>query len=321
MKLALFNSNAFKSFNNTLTVSASVPPIFSVSGVLAKAVLTVEPGREVFEGDSVTLRCEFQGSSTGWTYHWYKNQQGNELLQTGSSGTGVIYTISAAALSDTGTYWCRPARGKPKFFPGYSQAIVLQVSAEQPKAVLTRTPDWSVLFPGEEVTLQCLIEGRPSAGLYIQYRAGDEELGQKLQCNSIGTTCTVEAKESHSGFYWCEDKAGHERSKSVDLKVSNASVILQSPPRPITEGDTLTLLCRARDTKGKRIVFEYYKNNETVESHSSTGVIIPAVMKKDAGLYKCFAYSKGRTLGGSEVEVSVRGKIFLRPACDSGWFS
>ncbi|XP_041092662.1 Fc receptor-like protein 5 [Polyodon spathula] len=485
--------------SNPFHSTISSPFMLNVSGVLAKAVLTVEPGREVFEGDSVTLRCEFQGSSTGWTYHWYKNQQGNELLQTGSSGTGVIYTISAAALSDTGTYWCRPARGKPKFFPGYSQAIVLQVSelfskpvvsalpespvweggsltlhcavqvneksadtklqyhfikeeggwkisgskekyilpgaklsdsgnyrcevqaarnglkkrsepvgvavgdrpqavltlhpqwphlyfgetltlrcgvagespgleyqwfkgsqltpvpqtaehivkgsrytmtavllsnqgeyrclalrgqppypshlsdsvlvnvsAEQPKAVLTRTPDWSVLFPGEEVTLQCLIEGRPSAGLYIQYRAGDEELGQKLQCNSIGTTCTVEAKESHSGFYWCEDKAGHERSKSVDLKVSNASVILQSPPRPITEGDTLTLLCRARDTKGKRIVFEYYKNNETVESHSSTGVIIPAVMKKDAGLYKCFAYSKGRTLGGSEVEVSVR---------------
>ncbi|XP_033852903.3 Fc receptor-like protein 5 [Acipenser ruthenus] len=486
--------------SNPFHSTISSPFMLNVSGDVPKAVLTLEPEREAFEGDSVTLRCEVQGSSTGWKYHWYKNQQGNELLQTDSSGTGGIYTISAAALNNTGEYWCRAARGDPEFDLGFSQAIVLNVSelfskpvvtahpdspvwegdsltlhcavrvnekspdpklryhfireeggwkisgskekyilpgaklsdsgkywcevqatrnelkkrsdpvgvtvgdrpqavltlqpqwpqlyfgetltlrcgvageypgleyqwfkgsqltpvprtadhivkgsrytmtavllsdqgeyrclavrgqppypshlsdsvlvnvsAEQPKAVLTLTPDWTILFPGEKVTLQCL--GSPRAVLYKQYRAGEEEQGQEPQCIGKGTSCTVQkAEESHPGLYWCEDKEGQERSKSVDLKVSNASVILQTPPQPLTEGDKLTLLCRARDTKvdPKRITFEYYKNNESLEFQPSTGVTIPAVMKKDAGLYKCFAYSRGRVLGESEVEVSVR---------------
>ncbi|MGH0143398.1 UNVERIFIED_CONTAM: hypothetical protein FKN15_000265, partial [Acipenser sinensis] len=310
--------------SNPFHSTISSPFMLNVSGDVPKAVLTLEPGREAFEGDNVTLRCEVQGSSTGWKYHWYKNQQGNELLQTDSSGTGGIYTISAAALNDTGEYWCRAARGDPEFYSGFSQAIVLKVSEEQPKAVLTLTPDWTILFPGEKVTLQCLIEGSPAAGLYKQYRAGEEEQGQELQCRSKGTSCTFQkAEESHAGLYWCEDEEGQERSKSVDLKVSNASVILQTPPQPLTEGDKLTLLCRAQDTKidPKRITFEYYKNNETLEFQPSTGVTIPAVMKKDAGLYKCFVYSRGRVLGESEVGVSVRGELFLRPACDLGWLS
>ncbi|MGH0143397.1 UNVERIFIED_CONTAM: hypothetical protein FKN15_000264 [Acipenser sinensis] len=477
--------------SNPFHSTISSPFMLNVSGDLAKAVLTLEPGREAFEGDRVTLRCEVQGSSTRWKYHWYKNQQGNELLQTDSSGTGGIYTISAAALNDGGEYWCRAARGDPEFYsdlfskpvvsahpdspvwegdsltlhcavqvnekspdpklqyhfireeggwkisgskekyilpgaklsdsgkywcevqaarnglkkrsdpavvtvgdrpqavltlqpqwtqlyigetltlrcvvageypgleyhwfkgsqltpvpqtadhivkgsrytmtavvlsdrgeyrclavrgqPPYpsrlSDSVLVNVSVEQPKAVLTLTPDWTILFPGEKVTLQCLIEGSPAAGLYKQYRAGEEEQGQELQCRSKGTSCTVQkAEESHAGLYWCEDEEGQERSKSVDLKVSNASVILQTPPQPLTEGDKLTLLCRARDTKidPKRITFEYYKNNETLEFQPSTGVTIPAVMKKDAGLYKCFVYSRGRVLGESEVEVSVR---------------
>ncbi|MGH0130507.1 UNVERIFIED_CONTAM: hypothetical protein FKN15_038539 [Acipenser sinensis] len=382
--------------SNPFHSTISSPFMLNVSGDLAKAVLTLEPGREAFEGDSVTLRCEVQGRSTRWKYHWYKNQQGNELLQTDSSGTGGIYTISAAALNDGGEYWCRAARGDPEFYsdrpqavltlqpqwtqlyigetltlrcvvageypgleyhwfkgsqltpvpqtadhivkgsrytmtavvlsdrgeyrclavrgqPPYpsrlSDSVLVNVSEEQPKAVLTLTPDWTILFPGEKVTLQCLVKGSPRAVLYKQYRAGEEEQGQELQCRSKGTSCTVQkAEESHAGLYWCEDEEGQERSKSVDLKVSNASVILQTPPQPLTEGDKLTLLCRARDTKidPKRITFEYYKNNETLEFQPSTGVTIPAVMKKDAGLYKCFVYSRGRVLGESEVEVSVR---------------
>ncbi|KAK1139927.1 Fc receptor-like A, partial [Acipenser oxyrinchus oxyrinchus] len=90
-----------------------------VSSILAgkpKPVLTREPAGEIFEGDTVTLSCVVEGDSSGWSYLWYKDRQGAPVYQTdSSSGTGAGYTISAAALSHSGEYWCRAGRAGTRF--------------------------------------------------------------------------------------------------------------------------------------------------------------------------------------------------------------
>ncbi|RXM96989.1 Fc receptor-like protein 2 [Acipenser ruthenus] len=171
-------------------------------------------------------------------------------------------------------------------------------------------PLWNPVWERESFTLQCQVQLNNRRNVTdIRYLFIKD--GKELEsAGPPGNYTTPAARAEDAGRYECQLEAGGVRkaSDSVQVNVRDASVILQTPPQPLTEGDKLTLLCRARDTKvdPKHITFEYYKNSETLEFQPSTGVTIPAVMKKDAGLYKCFAYSKGRVLGESEVEVSVR---------------
>ncbi|MGH0182338.1 UNVERIFIED_CONTAM: hypothetical protein FKN15_009149, partial [Acipenser sinensis] len=94
--------------------------------------LTREPSGEIFEGDPVTLSCGVEGGSGGWRYLWYKDSQSSPpVYQTdSSSGTGAGYTISAAALSHSGEYWCKCGRERTSLNSQYSKALKIQVHGE-----------------------------------------------------------------------------------------------------------------------------------------------------------------------------------------------
>ncbi|MGH0176193.1 UNVERIFIED_CONTAM: hypothetical protein FKN15_072265 [Acipenser sinensis] len=92
-------------------------------------VLIREPAGEIFEGDTVTLSCVVEGGSGGWRYLWYKDRQGAPVYQTdSSSGTGAGYTISAAALSHSGEYWCGAGWGRNMSYSQYSHPIWVNVT-------------------------------------------------------------------------------------------------------------------------------------------------------------------------------------------------
>ncbi|MGH0168774.1 UNVERIFIED_CONTAM: hypothetical protein FKN15_055475 [Acipenser sinensis] len=97
-----------------------------------KAVLTLEPpGGEIFTGDRVTLSCGVGGDPAGWKYLWYKDRQGTALPQTDSSSVEwSSYTISSAALSHSGEYWCRAGRGNGLLYSEYSDSVVLKVASK-----------------------------------------------------------------------------------------------------------------------------------------------------------------------------------------------
>ncbi|XP_058871829.1 Fc receptor-like protein 2 [Acipenser ruthenus] len=109
----------------------SDPVTLTVSEGRPKPALTREPAGEIFEGDTVNLSCVVEGSSGGWRYLWYKDRQGAPVNQTdSSSGTGAGYTISAAALSHSGEYWCRAGRGRNTSYSQYSDPIWVNVTGE-----------------------------------------------------------------------------------------------------------------------------------------------------------------------------------------------
>ncbi|XP_058874536.1 titin-like [Acipenser ruthenus] len=285
----------------TLRVSAGKP----------KPVLTQEPAGEIFEGDTVTLSCVVEGGSDGWRYLWYKDKQySTPVYQTNSSsGTGAGYTISAATLSHSGEYWCRAERGRNPFNSDYSNAVNIQVSEVHPKAVLTLHPAWTQIFPADTVTLRCEVEGGSAGWGFKQYRDGREEAGCSDQYSRrYGDSCTIStAQYNHSGVYWCESASGQERSNAVNLTVSNEDVILQTPPQPVIEGDSLTLRCRVRTNYTfTRIVF--FKDNEEIQSQNNTELSVDRVSKSDEGSYKCRAMWNSSTYSGdsAEVRVSVR---------------
>ncbi|MGH0181579.1 UNVERIFIED_CONTAM: hypothetical protein FKN15_007243 [Acipenser sinensis] len=96
-----------------------------------KPALTREPAGEISEGDTVNLSCVVEGGSGGWRYLWYKDRQGAPVYQTdSSSGTGAGYTISAAALSHSGEYWCGAGRGRNTSYSQYSHPIWVNVTGE-----------------------------------------------------------------------------------------------------------------------------------------------------------------------------------------------
>ncbi len=57
-------------FINTHKFNMLLMSDFSISDK-AKAVLSVSPQTWLTEGDPVTLICEVNGSSTGWTFSWF----------------------------------------------------------------------------------------------------------------------------------------------------------------------------------------------------------------------------------------------------------
>ncbi|XP_037390692.1 Fc receptor-like A [Pygocentrus nattereri] len=98
-------------------ISDAVTLIVSDRG---QAVLRASPQSWLTEGDSVTLSCEVRGSSTGWTFSWYRDK--DELLLDSSRGAGGSYTLSPAALNHTGVYGCRAMRGETAYHTQYSDA-------------------------------------------------------------------------------------------------------------------------------------------------------------------------------------------------------
>ncbi|XP_058867974.1 high affinity immunoglobulin epsilon receptor subunit alpha-like [Acipenser ruthenus] len=190
--------------------------------------------------------------------------------------------------------------------------ILFSVLEGYPKAVLTLQPAWAQIFRGETVTLGCEVEGGSAGWRFKQYRDGREEAGCSDQYSRrYGDSCTISnAQNSHSGEYWCESASGQERSNAVNLTVSNQWVILQTPPQPVIEGDSLTLRCRVWDYTATRV--DFYKENEVLQSQAGTELSVDHVSKSDEGSYKCRAEwrwdSSPYSDDSAEVRVSVRGR-------------
>ncbi|XP_058874334.1 high affinity immunoglobulin gamma Fc receptor I-like [Acipenser ruthenus] len=271
---------------------------------LPQTTLTLEPPfPEIFTGETVTLRCGVEGGSAGWKYLWYKDSEDTPVLQTAvRSITGDSCTITAAAVSDQGQYCCRGQRGDQPLYSQLSDKVILAVSEVCPKAVLTLQPAGAQIFTEETVTLRCEVEGGSAGWRFKQYRDGREEaLCTDQYSGRNGDRCKITyAKESHGGVYWCE--SGQERSNAVTLTVSNEWVILQTPPQPVIEGDSLTLRCRVR-TGYTTTRVTFYKDNKELQSQAGTELSVNRVSKSDEGSYKCRAWSSDYS---AEVRVSVR---------------
>uniref|UniRef100_A0A4W5KYW5 Ig-like domain-containing protein n=1 Tax=Hucho hucho TaxID=62062 RepID=A0A4W5KYW5_9TELE len=72
----------------------------------AGAVFLESPALPVTEGDSVTLRCRYQGTPSNFTAVFYKDRS---LIRTETTGE---MTIPAVSKSDEGLYKCTNSEGE-----------------------------------------------------------------------------------------------------------------------------------------------------------------------------------------------------------------
>ncbi|XP_078147981.1 low affinity immunoglobulin gamma Fc region receptor III-like [Centroberyx gerrardi] len=150
------------------------------------------------------------------------------------------------------------------------------------------SPDSSQLFRYDSVSLSCS-DRLNSSGWRVRRNTSD---GGVRLCSSgwgvasSGSACTIRnAYPSDSGVYWCESREG-ERSNSVSITVTDRAVILESPVRPVMEGDAVTLRCRTQTTPSN-LPADFYKDGFLIGTGSAGEMTIHSVSKSDEGLYKC----------------------------------
>ncbi|XP_036435627.1 sialoadhesin-like [Colossoma macropomum] len=276
---------------------------------VAQAVLSVSPQSWLTEGDSVTLSCEVTGSSTGWTFSWYRavlyrqglqqirDIHGNvlyhvELLSDSRREAGGSFTLSPAALNHTGVYVCRAERGEPAYQTQYSTAQTLWITGSSPPASLIISPSRTQHFSAGSLSLSC--EGlSDSTGWRVRRYTHS---GEVSDCSSVtGSTCKISSLyTSLTGVYWCQSESGGG-SDPLNITVHNSDVILDSPVHPVSERDSLTLRCLYHSTKPSNLTADFYKDGSLLQTQTTGEMIIRTISKSDEGLYHCKHPEKGES--------------------------
>nr|XP_015197611.1 PREDICTED: Fc receptor-like protein 5 [Lepisosteus oculatus] len=311
--------------NKLFYSNISNPVKLKVSGKWPKPALTVFPTRgQIYTGDRVTLSCGVGGGSVGWKYLWYKDTQGEVLLNTDSSKTdGSSYTISSAALSHSGEYWCRARRGSVFYYTDRSDSLKLEIIA-QPQAVLTLESGWAEIFTTESVTLRCEIEMDSAWWNYKWYKDGQELPAVKANSSSrnLNTYTIISAAQFHNGEYTCRGENAH--NKLFDSNVSNPVILKVSGiwPKPVLTvfptrgqiytGDRVTLNCGVggdfvgwkylwyKDTQGATLA---NSDTDSSRTNGSSYAIIYAALSH-SGEYWCRA-RRGRVVYYSDYSNSL----------------
>ncbi|CAI5682954.1 unnamed protein product [Oreochromis niloticus] len=283
----------------TLTVSDNKP----------RPVLTVSPSW-LSPGPSVTLNCEVEHPSAGWSFYWYKavpdlseKSSSYELLPDGSGTAQDSYIIHGQ--THTAGYVCRAGRGDPEYHTDHSQPKFVWSADVHSAASLTVSPDRVQHFTSDSVSLTC-------EGNFTEWRVRKFSEDGRLysDCRRMtGSTCNINTSKSDTAVYWCESGSG-EFSSAVNITVQNDGngPILVSPVHPVTEGASVSLSCSLRTQKILSNVF-FYHNDKLIQNDTRGELKISAVSKSDEGFYKC-QYS-GRE--SAQSWMSVKDSCFTSP--------
>uniref|UniRef100_A0A669EEG6 Ig-like domain-containing protein n=1 Tax=Oreochromis niloticus TaxID=8128 RepID=A0A669EEG6_ORENI len=179
-----------------------------------QARLTVSPSSsQFFEGDFVSLSCEEDDSSAGWTLR--RNTSKQQRTQCGTDGFGQPAGSSCKITlfpSDSGVYWCESREGP------ISNMVNLTVTG---KLSVWSYPVLPVM-EGDDVTLLCKTKTTPSNLPAAFYKDGS-----LIRKQPTGHMTIQHVSRSDEGLYKC-DISGHGESPSSWITVT---------------GDTLTCLC------------------------------------------------------------------------------
>ncbi|XP_036967413.1 uncharacterized protein LOC119026874 [Acanthopagrus latus] len=176
------------------------------------------------------------------------------------------------------------ATGVQKSYSVYGDAVFLRIR-----------PNRQQHFSYHPISFQC--EGGDGSSQLRGVRSS-EEINPACQSKttSTGFVCTISnIYVADSGEYWCETKGG-QRSNSVNITVTDGSVILASPALPVLEGGTVTLSCKKKTTT-HHLSAVFYKDGVLIESSSTGDLIINNVNKSHEGFYKCSTHDAGESPG------------------------
>ncbi|XP_053486037.1 carcinoembryonic antigen-related cell adhesion molecule 5-like [Ictalurus furcatus] len=172
----------------TVTVRGESPPVS----------LIINPSRtQHFTADSLSLSCEDQSDSTGWTVRGYTH---SETVSDCSSVSGSTCNISSLSTSHTGVYWCQSESG------GRSNPVNITVHHGH---VILDSPVHPVT-EGHPLTLHCLSRNSKTSASGVDFYKD----GSVLQNKTTGEMTISTVSKSDEGFYHCKHPERGESPKS-----------------------------------------------------------------------------------------------------------
>ncbi|KAI5615874.1 Fc receptor-like protein 5, partial [Silurus asotus] len=175
----------------TLTVSGESPPVS----------LIISPSRtQHFTRDSLSLSCEDQSNSTGWTVRRYTDSEGVLDCSQWGSVTGSTCNISFLSTSYTGVYWCESESGEnsnPVNITVHDGDVIL----ESPVHPVTE---------GHPLTLHCSYRNTNPSNL----RADFYKDGSVVQNQTTGEMIINKVLKLDEGFYHCKHPERGESPRS-----------------------------------------------------------------------------------------------------------
>ncbi|KAK3566875.1 hypothetical protein QTP86_004773 [Hemibagrus guttatus] len=195
-----------------IAVLISLIPVAQAEGESPPVSLIINPSRtQHFTKDSLSLSCEDQSNSTGWTVRRYKHSERVLDCSHWGSVTGSTCNISFLSTSYTGVYWCESESGEnsnPVNITVHDGDVIL----ESPVHPVTE---------GHPLTLRCLYRNPNPSNL----RADFYKDGSVLQNQTTGEMIIQTVSKSDEGFYHCKHPERGESPKSwLSVRRSMSSI-------------------------------------------------------------------------------------------------
>uniref|UniRef100_A0A3P9ARV5 Ig-like domain-containing protein n=1 Tax=Maylandia zebra TaxID=106582 RepID=A0A3P9ARV5_9CICH len=172
------------------------------------ARLTVSPSStQFFEGDFVSLSCEEDDSSAGWTLRNTSKQQRTQCGDVWGKPAGSSCNISMMVPHDSGIYWCEFNQST------ISNMVNLTVTGKLSVWMILQSPVLPVM-EGDDVTLLCKTKTTPSNLPAAFYKDGS-----LIREEPTGHMTIQHVSRSDEGLYKC-DISGHGESPSSWITVT-----------------------------------------------------------------------------------------------------
>ncbi|CAM4513401.1 unnamed protein product [Leuciscus chuanchicus] len=172
-----------------------------ITGVSASVSLVINPSRsQHFSSDSLSLSCEDQSNSTGWTVRRYTDKD----RQTCAKQTGSGCVMDSLSTSDTGVYWCESESGekrRPRNITVHDGEVILESSVDP-------------VIEGETLTLHCLHRSTNSPILSANFYKD----GSLIQNQTTGEMSITTVSKSHEGFYYCKTERGQSLHSWISVR-------------------------------------------------------------------------------------------------------
>uniref|UniRef100_A0A8P4JXU9 Ig-like domain-containing protein n=1 Tax=Dicentrarchus labrax TaxID=13489 RepID=A0A8P4JXU9_DICLA len=159
------------------------------SWITVTASLTVSPSSsQMFKGQSVSLSCEEDNSSAGWTLRRNTTRDTRTQCDDWGEPAGSSCTISPIATWDSGVYWCESREGAT------SNTINISVTGGP---VILQSPVLPVM-EGDDVSLHCKTKTPPSNLTAAFYKDGS-----LIRTEPTGHMTIHHVSRSDEGLYKC----------------------------------------------------------------------------------------------------------------------
>uniref|UniRef100_G3Q442 Ig-like domain-containing protein n=1 Tax=Gasterosteus aculeatus aculeatus TaxID=481459 RepID=G3Q442_GASAC len=167
-------------------------------------------------------------------------------------------------------------------------------------------PDRLQFFEYENVTVDCAAFSG-STEWRVMRKLNQTQPKRSVSWNSSSPSVSIHPAFSYdSGAYWCEDSEGRT-GDALSITVTDGSVILDVPARPVEDGDHLVLCCTMKDLK---IIADFYRDGSHLGTRYDATLTLPNVSQGDAGLYWCSVSGAG---------TSPQSRLGVRKQAEGDW--